>query len=239
MTSPLIAKLDRRDRLDASERSALDDLPGSPRRVHAGVELVREHERPSASLLVLDGFCARVSLLQSGGRQITQIGVAGDFLDLHGFLMKQMDHSVVALTGVVVAEIPHDRLRRLTEDYPHLLRLFWLDTLIDAATHRQWILGLGRRTARARLAHLICELQLRLETAGRGQGDSVALPLNQATLGDVLGLSNVHVSRVLKEMREMDLARWSDGVVTVLDRPGLWREAEFDPDYLRLERAPV
>lgn len=239
MTSPLIAKLDRRDRLDASERSALSDLLGPSRRVHAGVELVREHERPRASLVVLDGFCARVSFVHSGGRQITQIGVAGDFLDLHGFLMKQMDHSVVALTEVVVAEIPHDRLRRLTEDHPHLLRLFWLDTLIDAATHRQWILGLGRRTARARLAHLFCELQLRLETAGRSQGDRFALPLNQATLGDVLGLSNVHVSRVLKELREMDLARWSDGAVMVLDQPGLWREAEFDPDYLRLERAPV
>jgi len=235
----LIEKLGRRDALSTSEKAALRDVVDPPRVMPAGMELVREGERPGYSTLLIEGFAARFATLADGGRQITELNLAGDFVDLHSFVMKQMDHGVVALTDCVIATSPHAALRRLTETQPHLTRLLWLDTVIDAAIHRQWITSMGRRTALGHLAHLLCEVCKRLEVVGHARDGAFDLPLPQTVLADVLGLSTVHVNRLIAELRVMEVVRWRQPRVEILDWDRLADLAEFDPTYLRLKPEPV
>jgi CRP-like cAMP-binding protein len=236
--NPLITKLERRDRLSEEERQALRDACTPPRRLTAGQDLIREGARTKESTLVLEGYCVRYNDLRDGARQITAIHIAGDFVDLHSFLLHKMDHGVAALTDCLITTIPHDSLRQITERYPHLTRLLWLSTLIDAAIHRRWLVAMGRLPAAAQLAHLLCELQLRLKVMGLADEKSFDLPLTQTELADVLGLSLVHVNRVVQELRREGLIAWSGRRVTLLDRERLWDLAEFDPGYLHLEMEP-
>ena len=235
----LIEKLSRRDALSASEKAALREVLDPPRIMPAGAELVREGERPGYSTLLIDGFAARFATLADGGRQITELNLAGDFVDLHSFVMKQMDHGVVTLTDCVIATSPHAALRRLTETHPHLTRVLWLDTVIDAAIHRQWITSMGRRTALGHLAHLLCEMCRRLQVVGRARDGVFDLPLPQAVLADVLGLSTVHVNRLIAELRAMEVLTWRQPRVEILDWDRLADLAEFNPTYLRLDPEPV
>jgi CRP-like cAMP-binding protein len=237
--SLLTEKLERRDRLSEAEKAAIADLLEPPRIVRAGADIVSEHSRPHHSTLLSAGFAGRYITLADGRRQITEISVPGDFVDLHSLLMKQMDHGVVALTDVTVANVPHGRLRKVTEDYPHLTRVLWLDTIVDAAIHRQWIAAMGRRTGLAQLAHLLCELYLRLEVVGQARDHRFELPLSQPVLADSLGLSAVHISRLVGELRDKGLVQWTHPLVTITDWEGLVAAAEFDPTYLRLLRDPV
>ena len=235
----LIEKLGRRDVLTPHEAAALRGVLGRPQSVAAGTDIVREGDRQDHSTLVVSGFAARYTTLADGGRQITELNVSGDFIDLHSFVMKQMDHGVVALTDCVIAQAPHAALRRLTEEHPHLTRLLWLDTVIDAAIHRQWIACMGRRTALAHLAHLVCELYKRLEVVRLAADCTFELPLSQAVLADVLGLSTVHVNRLIAELRSGDVLTWAQGRVEILDWDKLAELAEFDPAFLRLRSEPV
>ncbi len=186
----------------------------------------------------MEGFAARYKILPSGRRQITAIHVPGDFVDLHSFLLKTMDHGVMALTACELALVPHATLLRITEEKPHLARLLWLGTLIDAAIHREWLTMMGRSSATAHMAHLICELFCRLQLVGLTDGWSFRCPLTQEELGDTLGLSTVHVNRVLKELRERKLVSWQNGIVTIANWQGLQDLGEFSELYLNLIREP-
>ncbi|WP_395944847.1 Crp/Fnr family transcriptional regulator [Brevundimonas sp.] len=235
----LVEKLSLRDSVSAEEIAALQDVLGPPREVKAGADIVRQHAHPLHSTLLISGFSARYSTLSDGARQITEINVSGDFIDLHSLLMKQMDHGVLALTDCVVAFAPHAKLIHLTERHPHLSRLLWLDTIIDAAIHRQWLVAMGRRSGLAHIAHLVCELYLRLKAAGQADEMRFDLPLTQAVLGDALGLSTVHVSRLITELRGEGVVQWANGQVEILDWRRLAEIAEFDAAYLRLQSEPV
>lgn len=235
----LVEKLRRRDAINHDEERALLEVLGTPQSVTTGCDIVREGDRPDHSTLLVEGVTARYTTLGDGGRQITELNVSGDFIDLHSFVMKQMDHGVTALTPCVIQPAPHVALRRLTEQHPHLARLLWLDTVIDAAIHRQWIASMGRRTALAHLAHLVCELCTRLDVVGGAPDKSFDLPLSQAVLADVLGLSTVHVNRLIAELRSLEVLTWTQGRVAVLDWDRLAALAEFDPGYLRLQREPI
>ncbi|TFW11717.1 Crp/Fnr family transcriptional regulator [Brevundimonas intermedia] len=235
----LVEKLSLRDRISPEEIEALQKALEPPKTVAASSDIVREHTRPLHSTLLISGFSARYSTLEDGARQITEINVAGDFIDLHSLLMKQMDHGVVALTECIIAEAPHSGLIDITERHPHLTRLLWLDTIIDAAIHRQWLVAMGRRSGLGHLAHLVCELYLRLQAVGQTGDLTFDLPLTQATLGDALGLSTVHVSRLISELRGEGVIHWSNGQIDILDWHRLAEIAEFDPTYLRLQSDPV
>jgi len=236
---PLIQKMTRRDAISEPERQALATLLGPLRTVAAGKLLVEPGDRPSFSTFLVSGLCARFSLTPSGGRQLTEINLPGDFVDLHSMLMRQMDHGVIALSDCVVAPAAHDDLRRLTETAPHLTRLLWLETVVDGAIHRQWLVTMGQQNAASRLAHLFCELHCRLEAAALVHERRFSLPMTQADLGDVLGLTQVHVNRVLMELRRQSLVEWKAGQVTIKDWEGLVRLGQFDPTYLRLHRDAV
>jgi CRP-like cAMP-binding protein len=220
---------------DAEEQAALLAILTPPRTLKAGDKFIEQFSMPNASTLLLAGMMGRVVTLQSGAQQITALQVAGDFVDLHAFLLARMDHSVFTLTECLVTTAPHDALRAATDRYPRLARALWYLTLVDASIHRHWLTVLGRRDAPGRMAHLFCELYVRLQDVGLARDQSFALSLTQADIGDVLGLSTVHVNRVAQELRSRGLIVWERRRVTVTDWDQLCAVAEFDPTYLQLE----
>ena len=238
MLSPLVQRLSARDELSDHERSVLDAITTHVRTVPAREDIVRQHERVTASTLLLEGFAARYKILGTGTRQITSFQLPGDFVDLHGFLMHRLDHGVTALSECRVAVVPHEAIKRITEEQPHLARLLWLDTVIDGAIHREWLVAMGRLSATGHAAHLICELYLRLDEIGRVQNETFHVPVTQEDLGDALGVSGVQVNRSLQELRRAGLITWRGKTVTVLDWKRLAKVGEFDPTYLNLLREP-
>lgn len=231
-------RIEHRDVLTPAERLALLGGVSTIARVAGGSDMVREGDRPHQSTLLVDGFAARYRLVASGERQFAAIHVSGDFIDLHSFPLKEMDHSVRALTDCTVVLFPHSVLKELTENYPHLTRLLWLLTLLDSALHREWITCLGRLSAAARAAHLFCELGLRLAAVGRGSPDSYHLPLTQQHLADALGVSSVHGNRVVQTLRGEGLLVWQTDRVMLPDLERIRALGEFDERYLHLVREP-
>ena len=238
VTNPLILNLEQRDHLSAEERQALEDAFVRTSTVRRGEDIVREGERPGESKLLLEGFAARYKALRNGKRQITALHVTGDFVDLHSFVLKPMDHAVLALTPCRLAPVPHPALRDLTERHPHLARLFMLSIALDGAIHRQWLAMAGKAAALSQTAHLVCELYLRLKAVGEADNNSLHLPLTQIELGDVLGLTAVHVNRTIQDLRRQALLAWERNKVEILDWERLCDIAEFDPTYLNLQPEP-
>jgi len=201
-----------------------------------GDMLVKAGQPLTVSMLILDGWLVRSKDLPSGERQVMEIHLPGDFADLHGFTLKQLDHDLIAITECVIGYVPHERLMELTEKHPRLARIYWLSTNIDAAITREMALSLGQRSAISRMAHLFCELHTRLAIIGRTDGDTFEFPLTQRELGECLGLTVVHVNRTLQELRRRGPVRAENRHVTITDRRGLEDVAEFDPTYLQLHR---
>ncbi len=235
---PLLATLECRDGLSNHERKVIFDLGWWLQDFRAGTEIVKVLSRPSCSCLLVSGMAGRSMSLSTGDRQISAMHIPGDFVDLHSLLLKVMDHSVVALTRCTVAFVEHSRLRRLTEDEPHLARLLFALIAIDAAIHRGWILSLGQERAAERLAHLLCELCSRLEVVGLASNRTFDLPLTQSQLADMLGLSVVHTNRVVNELRASGIVEWTDGRVRINDWRALAARAQFDAAYLNLFQEP-
>lgn len=238
MIERLLMKLRARDEVSAAEEQALRAAVSHVREHPADTVIVREGELLNESILLLDGLLGRFKDLLSGERQFTELHVAGDFADLHGFTLKRLDHEVMALTRCTVALVPHDNLRAITEQHPHLTRLLWFSTNLDAAIHREWELSLGRRTALSRMAHLFCELHVRLGLVGLVEGDTYELALTQVELSQCLGLTPVHVNRTLMELRERQVVEFRDRRVTIRQPEALRQIAEFNESYLYLERLP-
>jgi CRP-like cAMP-binding protein len=238
MIEKLLLKLRARDEISAEEERALVDMIVEIEDVPAKKTVIKRGEPIHRSVLLLDGLMCRYKDLRNGRRQITALHVAGDFLDLHGFTLKHLDHDVMSLSPARVAYAAHDRLTWLTENHPHLTRLLWFSTNLDAAIHREWELSLGQRTGPAKAAHLICELYTRLEIVGLVRERDFELPLNQTELGECLGLTVVHTNRVLRELRERGLVQFKGGTVTIHDMDKLKAFAEFDPTYLYLASQP-
>lgn len=234
----LIASLERRDALSDEERQALRDLPWRLKRFGDGDEIVAESARPTESCLLVDGLAARSRHLANGNRQLTALHVTGDFVDLHGFFLKIMDHAVVALTPVTVALVPHRDVQRLAAEMPHLGRMLFMMIAIDAAIQRNWIACMGRMEPIRHLAYLVCEVYKRLEVVGRVDNGSFEFPLTQAEIADLVGLSIVHTNRTLQDLRATGFVTWKGNRIAISDWDGLARLADFDPTYLNLFHHP-
>lgn len=234
----LFVRLQQHDKLGDAERAALSAALGPVETLPKGADLVREGDNPGSSTLLLEGLACRYRTLSDGRRQIVALHLPGDFVDLHAFVLKEMDHAVGAITTCRIARAPHPALERITEDHPHLTRLLWLLTLIDAAIMREWAVGLGRRTAVEHMAHLLCELDLRLRAIGQQHDDRLYFPVTQSDLGDMLGISPVHTNRVLQELRSRQLIHWEGDFIELLDRKALAEMADFGDLYLHLVRRP-
>jgi CRP-like cAMP-binding protein len=233
-----LQKLRARDDISAEEESAIRASISEIRQIPADKTFIRAGGLLDHCSLLLDGIACRYKDLRDGGRQITELHVGGDFVDLHSFTLKRLDHNVMALTACTIAIAPHRNVAEITEKLPHLARAYWFATNLDAAIHREWEVSLGRRSAIARVAHLFCELRIRLGLVGLAGPTGYDLPLTQTDIAECLGLTSVHVNRTLRELREKGLVEFRAGRVEIADVAGLERIAEFDPQYLYLERRP-
>lgn len=236
---PLLRKLESIANLSDEEKRAILNLSMSVKVVEADTDIVRDGDAPSECCLVLDGFTGRYKIMPDGRRQITGFYIPGDIPDLQSLFLQTLDNSLGTFVRCRVALIPHPQMRNLFRSHPRLAEIFWRDTLIEAAMYREWMVGLGRRTAYQRMAHLLCELQTRLRAVGLAQANGYDLPLTQNELGDALGLSTVHVNRVLQDLRSDDLIVLHRGSLSILDWEALKSVAEFDPAYLHLDKGPL
>jgi CRP-like cAMP-binding protein len=231
-----LRKLRQRTEISSEEERAIRNAVAETRTLPADTMAVRSGERLNSSLMLLDGWMARTKDLEGGERQVTELHIAGDFADLHAFTLKCLDHDVLTLSDCTVAVVPHERLKEITERFPHLGRVYWFTTNVDAAIHRECALSLGQRSALARMAHLFCELYLRLRLVGRTSGNGYEFPLTQRELAECLGLTVVHANRTIQELRRRGLIELENRRVTILDRAALESVAEFDPAYLYLDK---
>ena len=236
MISIHLKKLRKRTDISAEEERAIRNAVAETRQLPADEIVVRSGQELNSSLMLLEGWMARSKDLPSGERQVTELHVAGDFADLHAYALKRLDHDVVTITDCTVAVVPHERLEDLTHRYPRLGRIYWFSTNVDAAIHRELALSLGQRSAISRMAHLFCELHVRLDLVGRVNGNGYELPLTQRELSECLGLTVVHANRTLQELRRRRLVELENRRLKILDKAGLEGVAEFDDSYLYLDR---
>jgi CRP-like cAMP-binding protein len=228
----LIVRLEAIGTLSDAERQGVRDLPVKVQEFRADQDILREGERPFHCCLLLEGFLQRYKMLPDGTRQIMSFHVPGDIPDLESLHLGIMDHSLATLTASRGALISHDALRALTHAHPHLGDLFWRATLIDAAIFREWIVNVGSRDAHSRIAHLICELYLRLKAVGLTDGYSFEAPITQSEIGEATGLSTVHVNRSIQRLRSEGLITLDKARCTIRDWDGLAQTGTFDPTYL-------
>lgn len=233
-----LKKLRARDTISQEEEAAIRDMVAEVRKFPADTNVVRHGVDLTESLLLLDGWMARTKTFADGQQQIAELQFCGDFVDLHSFTLKRLDHNVMSLTPVQIGVVPHARINSLIERFPHLGRVYWMMTNIDAAIHREWTASLGRRTALVRMAHLFCEMFVRLELVGQTTGNSYQFPLTQHELAECLGLTAVHVNRTMQDLRKRNVIEVGRGRVTITDMAGLKALGEFDPEYLYLEKRP-
>jgi CRP-like cAMP-binding protein len=232
---PLIAKLETIVRLPDEDRRALAALCVGARDMGARRNIIREGDRPDHIHLIVEGWAARYKLLPDGARQITAFLLPGDFCDLHVTILGEMDHGIATLTRAKVAFIPRSKMDALT-DRPGLAKAFWWATLVDESVLRSWIVNVGRREAFEAVGHLICELYVRMRNVGLVTDNRFDLPVTQEEIADALGLTPVHVNRVLQRLRADDLISLRHGLLTIHDYARLEKAAGFNSNYLHIER---
>ena len=231
--NPLVAKLGTIADLPTEDLALLDDLCADARSLGARRSIIREGDRPDHVHLMVEGWAARYKLLPDGARQITAFLIPGDFCDLHITILAEMDHSIATLTQSRVAFIPRSKIEALTER-PRIARAFWWATLVDEAVLRSWIVNVGRRDAYEAVGHLMCELYVRMKNVGLAADHRFELPLTQEELADALGLTPVHVNRILQRMRAEELITLRQGSLAILDYRRLQRASGFNSNYLHI-----
>lgn len=237
MQLALARKLEHFTRLSADDKAELGRLAGDRvRRVAAREDVIMEGDQPRFINLILEGWACRYKHLEDGRRQIISFFVPGDLCDLNVFILKQMDHSIGTITDVRLAEISRNSFEDAMLRFPRVMQALWWDSLVGAAIQREWTVGLGQRDASERIAHLICELFIRMRSVGLTDGPRCLLPLTQSELADATGLSHVHVNRTLKDLRAEGLIELERRTLTIPDLKALMQRALFNPNYLHLGR---
>lgn len=236
MSNPLIMKLEYGARLTDNDRAVLQDLTRKTRRVPRRSDISTEGERPENVHLVMEGFACRYKTLADGRRQIMAFLVPGDFCDLHVAILGEMDHSIGTGWGCTIVDLPRSAIEDLTAHHPRITRALWWATLVDEGTLRAWLVNMGQRDADRQMAHLVCELLVRLRMVGLVSDGRFAFPITQDDLADTLGISGVHVNRVLQDLRSQRLLEWKSRRLYIPNVERLMAFAEFNPKYLHLKR---
>jgi CRP-like cAMP-binding protein len=237
--APLVRKLLLYANLNEEDQSAILELPHVFKEVEAAKYIVREGDKPTHSCLLISGFVVRHKLVENGGRQITNIHVSGDMCDLQNSLLTTADHHVQTLTRCEIAFIPREALVELAFSRPAVGKALWLETLVEASITREWVANVGRRNARARIAHLLCEFAYRLNAVGLGEQCNFQLPMTQEQLADTTGLTAVHVNRTLKSLDAEGLTTRTQRSVKINDWKRMTQVADFRSTYLHLPEAAL
>ncbi|WP_114949065.1 Crp/Fnr family transcriptional regulator [Microvirga calopogonii] len=233
--NPLIRKLSNYITLPEADQRTLEGLSQTPKLVAAHTDLIREDAPPDDVYLITSGWACRYKALPDGQRQIMAYFIPGDLCDQRIFVLKRMDHSISTLTPATVAVIPAQTMIDLTECHPRIAQALWWSTLVDEAITREWVVNVGQRKAFERVAHLICEMFVRVQVVGLAEGLSFEFPVTQTDLADTVGLTLVHTNRMLQDLRAEGLIAWKGKRLTILDFDRLADLSMFNPNYLHLE----
>lgn len=235
---PMLRKLRLWAPLQSDDEEALLGLPHSVVTIGKQRTLIAEGDLMSHCYVVLSGYCVRFKIVGDGGRQILSIHMFGDLVDLQNSLLGVADHGVQALTECRMAKIPIEAIRELARQRPMVSDALWYDTLVDGSIHREWVANVGRRDARMRIAHLLCEFSLKLEAVSLGKHLLYDLPMTQDQLADATGLTSVHLNRTLKALTaEGYIDRVTPTSIAISDWKQLAKIGDFRPAYLHLESA--
>lgn len=237
MPNALTRRLEEYTPLTDADRAELARLCSqSNHTVQAKVDLIREGDAPRSIYVILDGWACHYRTLENGRRQIVDFAVPGDLCDLNLFILDRMDHSICAITRLKVAEVGREVLHRVVTHFPNITTALWWVELVSKSIHREWIVNVGQRSARERIAHLFCEMFLRLESVGLADGFSCDFPLTQNDIAETTGLTAVHVNRTLQELRREGLIVLERQKLKVPDMLALQGAGLFSPDYLHIRR---
>lgn len=234
---PVIARLQQFSKLTPESRSAVEALAAKAVRcLSARQDLVTRGDCPRCAFIVLEGWAARYKTLEDGRQQVTTFLLPGDVFDLNMYLLDEADHSVAAVTELRVAELSRDDFEQLTDEHPTVTKGLLWQQLVFSAMEREWVVNMARRTARERVAHLLCELYLRLAAVGLADETGCAVPLTQADLAEAAGMTTVHINRVLQDLRADGVLRFEKKRLEIHDFGALKDIALFDETYLHQER---
>ena len=233
--NPLIAKLSRVMTLSLDDRTALQAMCRDVRQVGVRRDIIRDGDQPDRVHLILKGWACRYKILKNGKRQIMALLLPGDFCDLHAGMLDQMDHTIASITATTFAYVDRAQFDELTRTRPAILRALCWATLVDEGVLRSWIVSLGVRSARERVAHLICELRERMRSIDAEQDGQFDMPLTQPDLAEALGLTPIHINRVVRQLLADKVLEIRRGEVTILNRAALIQIADFDPSYLHAQ----
>jgi CRP-like cAMP-binding protein len=235
--SRLMSRLERFSALSAIDRQRIADLPLKLVNTPGDREVVSYGYASSRCTLVLDGFLYSHKTVTGARRQITSFFIPGDIVDLPTLYLPKVDHSISTLGPAVLAFVPHAALKEVLDRSPALVQAFWRETLMQAAIFQEWVVNLGRRHAFARVAHIVCELTVRLQATGMARDLSFTIPWTQMDVADACGISSVHANRVIQELRHVGLLEWDSKRVKIHDWDALARLGDFNDDYLQYRAA--
>ena len=235
LATSLITKLAVSNHLDGDDVRAIQALQVRQRNLGPRETIVADGERPDACCLLAEGFAFRSKTTANGERQVLSVHIPGEIPDLQSLHLKIMDHDLATVTPCVLGFIDHEQLKKLNRERPNVAAAFWRETLIDSSIFREWIVNVARRPAVPRMAHLLAEMHTRLRAIGLTRDGQFGLPLTQSDFGDCLGLSTVHVNRVLQHLRSEELITVKRSEFHILDVRRLKELAEFDATYLHLD----
>jgi len=233
MSNPFIRKLEYGAKLNEEDRALLERVSSQPRHVPDNTDLVQEGDKPRNVHLVMDGYACRYKVLPDGRRQIMAIFVPGDLCDLHVHILGEMDHAIGTLTRAQVVELPPAVIDQLIAN-PRVNRGLWWSALVDEGTLREWLVSMGQRGAAEQMAHIFCELFVRMKAVGLTNGQSMPFPLTQDELADLMGITPIHVNRTLKLLRAAGLVKFSRSELCIPDFDKLKEIGGFESNYLHL-----
>jgi CRP-like cAMP-binding protein len=231
---PFLDKLVSRSNLGAAEQQAILNLPAHPVQIQTNRDFVRLGERVHHACFVVAGLVGRFGQNRDGSRQITAVHIPTDMVDLHSVVAPKACSALQALAVTTVLRVPHEALREVVREHPAIGEAFWRECVIDAAVLSEWVVNVGRRDARSRLSHLLCEIACRVERLDDPVGFSFPFPATQTHIADMLGLTPVHVNRSLQALKAECVIEVEARMIRVLDWDRLVRIADFDPNYLSL-----
>ena len=232
MANAFVEKLTSLTDLDPADIAVLEAATARPRDYAAKQDMIREGDRPGPVFVMLEGWACRYKILPNGTRQIMAFMLPGDACDLHVGILAEMDHSLQAITPSKIAHISGEDMAEIMTSRPHIARAMYKAQLVDEGTLRQWIVSMGRRSSVERVTHLMCELYLRSLTTDDDSTGEVSIPISQVVLADALGMTAVHINRVLRELRECGAMELQRGSLKILDPVKLVQIAGFDENYL-------
>lgn len=214
-----------------TQKQRVEDMVETTEQYDKSFKLISRGDACTGSTLLIDGFMLR-TMEQQENRYSLSFHVPGDFVDLHCFVLRRLDHDIVTVGPVTLGFVPHEAIQSAIDDDADLARLLWFSTLLDAALHREWILKLEQLTAPKRIAHIFAEIWRRLEMVGLARSNGFNTPLTQTDLAEMCGATAIHANRALRDLRERGLAEFRRGRVYIESRQALEDYAQFSPDYL-------